>query len=139
MTTGDNSGYLSQLNNTQEINKAKKNSTSVTFYDVNREEIITQHVSGARESNTKTRTNQPPSVLNMSNSSSASSTQPTSGYVIFGGSVQIFNDNWKTREPFSGKWEANLFDCCWEKGDCLLASIFPCIYDCLLTTAISNL
>jgi hypothetical protein len=71
-------------------------------------------------------------------------TQPTaagtasSGYVIFGGQVQIFNDDWKDRQPMSGNFEHKLFDVCWERGDCLLAFLLPCVYDCLLVTGMSK-
>jgi hypothetical protein len=61
-----------------------------------------------------------------------------SGYVIFGGQVQIFNDEWKDRQPMSGHFEYKFFDLCWDRGDCLLAFSLPCIYDCLLVTGMSK-
>ena len=116
-------------NRTVVKNVAKASSTndrihSVHFHDVNSDEPkIVYNQQPARVS-------QPPV---------SGSSAPTSGYVIFGGRVQIFNDNWKSREPMRhGEWDYPFFDYCWERDDCLLATCFPCIYDCLLTTAISK-
>jgi hypothetical protein len=74
--------------------------------------------------------------------SSVHVTQPSraaaSGYVIFGGQVQIFDNEWKERQPMSGSFEYKFFDLCWDRGDCMLAFLLPCIYDCLLVTGMSK-
>ena len=68
----------------------------------------------------------------------ASLSAPVSGYIIFGGQVQIFDDDWKEREPMSGEFDYMFWDVCWDRGDCLLSFLLPCIYQCLLVTGISK-